>query len=114
MKVVVKVNSAVTTLKSYEVTAGQAGAGQALRIAAEKNVKYELINQDTGFAPENIAAKRVGKDLHIAFEKSDIGRPDLIIENYYEDGVLGAVTGQAENGLYYNYIPESGLQEEAL
>ncbi|KAI9549714.1 putative cell wall protein AWA1-like [Daphnia sinensis] len=56
--------------------------------------------------PEYVKVKRVGKNLHILFEDSQ--QADVIIEDYYEvmpEGYNGVV-GQAENGNFYEYIPE--------
>ena len=56
--------------------------------------------------PDYIKVKRVGKHLHILFE--DETEASLIIEDYYEvmpEGYNGVI-GQAENGLFYEYIPE--------
>ncbi|MDO5693400.1 MAG: Ig-like domain-containing protein, partial [Pseudomonadota bacterium] len=114
MKVQIKVNDVSKTLARFEVEAGDGAKGKGLRLQAQKQVRYELINEETSFAPENIATKRVGNDLHIAFEGSDIAQPDVVIQDYYGDPGAASIIGQAENGLYYNYVPESGLQHEAI
>ena len=84
MKIKVNVNNASELVSSHSTQSGAGAKGQALRLKAQKAVKYELVNEDTGFAPENIATKRVGQDLHVAFEKSAIDTPDLVIEGYYD------------------------------
>jgi hypothetical protein len=86
MRVQIKVNNASETVSRYEVEQGAGAKGQGLRIdmRGQKHVNFELMNEQTGFGPENIATKRVGNDLHIAFEQSEIGSPDLVIEGYYE------------------------------
>lgn len=116
MRVQIKVNNASETVSRYEVEQGAGAKGQGLRIdmRGQKHVNFELMNEQTGFGPENIATKRVGNDLHIAFEQSEIGSPDLVIEGYYEDSFDHGVMGRAEDGLYYHYVPESGVQSEAI
>ncbi|HMN20049.1 MAG TPA: Ig-like domain-containing protein [Ottowia sp.] len=114
MKVQININNDREVVSSHQVQSGAGAKGQALHLQAQKNVKYELVNEDSGFAPENIATKRVGNDLHIAFEKSDIEQPDVVIEGYYDDPGTAAIVGKAESGVYYNYVPESGLNQEAI
>uniref|UniRef100_UPI00404794C9 hypothetical protein n=1 Tax=Limnohabitans sp. TaxID=1907725 RepID=UPI00404794C9 len=81
--------------------------GQPVRIKAQAGAKYQL--QEAGTAkpvgPDYIKVKRVGKHLHILF--ADETEASLIIEDYYEvmpEGYNGVI-GQAENGLFYEYIP---------
>ena len=99
MKIQLKVNDAAKTLARYHVEAGDGAKGKALRIEAQKNVRYELVDEQTQFAPENIATKRAGNDLHIAFEGSDIAQPDVVIKDYYGDPGATMIMGRAENGL---------------
>ena len=94
--------------ESLDVTQGQGALGQPLRIKAQAGAKYQLQDLDKakGMAPQNVKVKRVGKNLHLLFEESQ--EADVIIEGYYEvmpDG-YNAVLGQAENGNFYEYIPE--------
>ncbi|UOO81423.1 hypothetical protein LVJ83_10735 [Uruburuella testudinis] len=111
-KITLKINNAKETLDTLQFNT--AGTG-AVRVQAQADVNYELIDEATGFGPENITVKRVGKDLQITFEGSNIDEPDLIIENYYaEDGVSNLVVGQHENGHFYPYVPESGQTNEAI
>ncbi|QTD45400.1 beta strand repeat-containing protein [Ottowia testudinis] len=114
MKVQIKINDSVKTVARYQVEAGDGAQGKGLRITAQKHVRYELIDDQTQYAPENIATKRVGDDLHIAFEGSDIGQPDVVIQGYYRDPGTATLIGRAENGLYYHYVPETGLQSDAI
>ncbi|WP_456393438.1 hypothetical protein, partial [Nitratifractor sp.] len=109
-KILVKVHTAKKDIANYQV---QPHTGKAVHIKAVKNANYELVESKTGFAPENIITKRVGKDLYIAFEGRDINTPDLIIDNYY--GNMGElVIGKAEDGLFYNYVPESAVDTDAI
>ncbi len=87
---------------------------QALHIKALSGVNYQLINDATHFAPENLTISRTGNDLHVAFEGSNIKQPDLIIEGYYEESGDNLLVGQHENGNYYPYVPESGQRAEVV
>ncbi|MFD1245746.1 Ig-like domain-containing protein, partial [Paralysiella testudinis] len=123
--ITVKINNAEQTVQTYKVAGGNGGVGsqgKPLVIQAQANVRYELVNDATHFGPENIAVKRSGQDLLIAFEGGSVDAPDLIIEDYYKDnGALGynegsnnLVVGQHQSGAYYAYIPESGNAADAI
>src|SRR5690606_38815608 len=112
---VVKLHNAKKVDSSFQVSKKP---DQPVIIQAKKNINYEFVDEATQFAPENIKTKRVGNDLHIGFE-DDSNHPfdtDLIIENYYNnDGSsTNLLIGLHENGGYYAYVPESGLQEHAV
>ncbi|TCT35012.1 hypothetical protein EC835_104173 [Providencia alcalifaciens] len=124
-KISIKVNNSKETIEQYSVTGGENGAGQLkqpLHINAKKDVNYLLIDESTQFAPENIAVKRVDKNLVIAFEGGDVESPDLIIENYfaengaigYQEGDANLIIGQYENGQYFPYVPESAVKADAI
>lgn len=93
--------------------------GEVLRIQANKQVHYELVDDSTGRGPQNILAKRAGKDLYIILDEGNLAT-DIIIENYYyldntdEPDTENALIGLHENGRIYYYIPESGLQDDAV
>ncbi|WP_208121921.1 Ig-like domain-containing protein [Spirabiliibacterium mucosae] len=85
---------------------------------AQAHVNYQLVDEQTQFAPENMMVKRVGDDLTIAFEGSEIDTPDLIIEGYYSDDT-GAykdslLVGEFENGEVYPFVPESAVKADAI
>ena len=47
----------------------QAGAkGQAVTVKAVSGARYQLIDPETGYGPENIRASRQGKDLKVAID----------------------------------------------
>ena len=94
--------------KVLDIQQGLGDRGQPVRIKAQAGAKYEL--QEAGrkkpVGPDYIKAKRVGNDLHILFENEN--EASLIIEGYYSEMAPGynGVIGQAENGSFYEYIPE--------
>ncbi|WP_326518778.1 Ig-like domain-containing protein, partial [Acinetobacter sp. CAAS 2-6] len=113
--VTVKIHDAKKVISTFQVTKTH---DQPVIIQAKANLNYELVDDMTQFAPENIKIQRVGQDLHIAFEDADglPNDPDLIITNYYQanGGSSNLLIGLSENGSYYAYVPESGLQEGAV
>jgi hypothetical protein len=106
-KVIVNTGNANNN-EALDVTQGQGGRGQPVRIKAKAGAKYQLLDLEKAktAGPEYVKVKRVGKNLHILFEGST--EADVIIEDYYDvmpEGYNGVV-GQAENGNFYEYIPE--------
>lgn len=86
----------------------QAGAkGQAVTVKAVSGARYQLIDPETGYGPENIRASRQGKDLKVSFEGSKT--TDLVIEDYYTASAenFNGLIGEAESGKFYEYIPEN-------
>ena len=96
-----------------------AGETQILDIASATGVgstvtpalagaQYQLIDTDTGLAPDNIRATRKGSDLHISFDGRETA--DLVIADFYT--VSGNATpnlmGELQSGIFHPYIPESG------
>ncbi|WP_213361301.1 Ig-like domain-containing protein [Brachymonas denitrificans] len=123
--ITININSASETVQSLRIAGGEGGAGargQGVRIKALANVKYHFTDEATGYGPENMATKRVGKNLHIAFEGGDVNQPDLVIEDYYKDnGEIGygegsdnLLVGTHENGNVYPYVPESAVSTDAV
>jgi hypothetical protein len=109
----IKVNSGKGEAKFVDIP--QAGTtGKPLTVKAVAGGKYQLVDDSSGFAPENIRAKRVGKDLQVFFE----GRAtaDLVVEDYYDVTAEGfnALIGEAESGRFYEYIPESAVGNTAV
>lgn len=101
--IILKVNDAVKTLAEHQIVTQD---GQPTVIKATSKVNYQLIDQATGLAPDHIITKRIGKDLHVSMD-SDERESDLIIEGYY-DQADSALIGQAEDGSYYYYVPDTG------
>jgi hypothetical protein len=76
------------------------------KVKATAGTKYLLQAESGDIAPENITATRVGNDMHLAFEGSDI--PDLIVQDFYAAGMEGELYGVAENGLLYAFVRTDG------
>lgn len=100
VKLVVMNNDKVAEMLNLRVTLG----GEAAKVKATKGNKFLLVEEETGFAPENISAQRVGNDLHVSLEGTEQDQPQAVLQGYYE-GEGKSLLGQAENGSYYEYIP---------
>ncbi|WP_337264872.1 MULTISPECIES: Ig-like domain-containing protein, partial [unclassified Serratia (in: enterobacteria)] len=70
------------------------------------------MDQETGFAPENITVKRVGKDLHVSLEGDSLDQPTVIIEDFFLHSA--ELIGMAESGAYYPYISSDGDDDNAV
>jgi large repetitive protein len=92
-------------VKTIDVVQRAGDAGAPVLIQAVPGAKYELqeLNRDKQTAPEYVKVRRKGKNLYITFE--DGSEPDVVIEDYYGSDAQGLI-GEAESGLYYDYIPE--------
>lgn len=91
----------------------QAGAKKPVVIDGIDGARYQLVDDQTGYAPENIRAKRIGKDLYLYAEGDS--QPSAVIEGYYNTETSsspGALVGQAENNNLYTYTPETALGSE--
>ncbi|UQS17578.1 Ig-like domain-containing protein [Pseudomonas sp. HS6] len=87
------------------------GSGKPVRIKAIADGKYILAEGDKGVAPQNITIKRVGKDLHVALEGTDLNQPQLIIEGFFD--AQGQLIGVGEDGAYYEYISSDAEQDHS-
>lgn len=102
-QIIVKTNNATQVVSQTQVVTRD---GQPTVIKANGNANYEFVKEGTGRAPDHIVTKRVGKNLHVSFEEAG-QESDLIIEDFY-NYAESALVGQAENGQYYYYIPDTG------
>ncbi|MDU8925679.1 cell wall anchor protein, partial [Pasteurellaceae bacterium LIM206] len=112
MSITLKVLSAKKVVASHNIE-----QNQSIVIDSRDKSNYQLIDDQTGFAPQNIIAKRIGKDLQITLEDGNL-TPDIVIKDYYGEGnteeVTNLIVGQHENGKIYAYVPESGEKPDAV
>lgn len=101
--------------KAFDIQQRAGDRGQPVRIKAQAGTKYQLqeLGKDKNVAPDYVRAQRKGKNLEITFEGGS--SPDVIIEDYYTEMPAGynGVIGQAENGSFYEYIPEDPIRKIA-
>src|SRR5699024_1810112 len=74
-------------------------------------VTYEVKDLSTGNAPEEVILKRKGNNLEL-YEAADSAAPIAVIESYYLLPEPSPLVGQAENGVFYPYVPQSGNVEQ--
>jgi hypothetical protein len=84
------------TLVRKQVTEGL--GRDAVVIQAQPDVTYLLSDMLENTGPSKIAAKRVGKSLHIAIGKGNPDAPDLIIEGYFDYPPAPIAGNLAEGG----------------
>ena len=103
----------VAVIDSKKITKAEildaARSGKSVKIKAIENGKYLLAQGNDGAAPENIAVKRVGKNLLVFLEGSKVDQPDLIIEDYFTK--KGEIVGKAEDGTTHPFIGTDGIAE---
>ncbi|MGR3808400.1 tandem-95 repeat protein [Pasteurella testudinis] len=107
-----KINDSTKTIATYNIN-----ENQRVILDAQRKVRYELVDENTGFAPENIITQRIGNDLHIFLEDNDT-ESDIVIQEYYAEGlneeVTNMIVGQHENGNIYSYVPHTAEESEAI
>ncbi|OOH89301.1 hypothetical protein BMT54_06950 [Pasteurellaceae bacterium 15-036681] len=108
MSTTIKVINATQEVASYNVK-----KGEVLVIQAGNQINYQLVDDATGFAPQEIIAKRQGNDLVIFLNDGDM-KEDIIIKDYYAQDSANMLVGQSENGELYAYVPQSGETAEAI
>jgi hypothetical protein len=84
------------TLVRKQVTEGL--GRDAVVVQAQPDVTYLLSDMLENTGPSKIAAKRVGKSLHIAIGKGNPDAPDLIIEGYFDYPPAPIAGNLAEGG----------------
>jgi hypothetical protein len=90
-----------------------AGRAQALKVAAVPGARYLVTDTDSGRAPQQLHARRRGKDLLIHLDEFQPEQPDLIIENFY-NSLPGTFAGMAEDELTYPFIPNTAAEADDI
>ncbi|HHF3237448.1 TPA: hypothetical protein ACPJ2N_004369, partial [Vibrio alginolyticus] len=84
-------------------------------ITAQNDVLYEVVALSTGVAPQQVLFQRVGDTLEIRFDGTSVNAPaDVILDNYFKLDNPPKFIGLAEDGLFYYFVPQSGLTEDLL
>ncbi|MDG9854076.1 Ig-like domain-containing protein, partial [Pseudomonas nitroreducens] len=76
------------------------------KVKAKIGTKYLLKLDNNEVAPENVTVKRDGKDLLVFFQGSD--KPDLVIQDFFADGMDSQLYGVSEDGQMYAYVRTDG------
>ena len=89
--------------------------GEPVKLAAQSDFQYELLDPATGVAPQQVLFKRAGDNLELHFGNEPSTAPaDVIIEGYYAVDTAPKFLGLAEDGNYYLFVPQTGLTEDFL
>ncbi|RBW41544.1 hypothetical protein DS885_16800, partial [Psychromonas sp. B3M02] len=82
-------------------------------LKAQEGVGYELRSVDSQLAPQQVLVSRNGADLELRFDEfATADTPvDAIIEGYYDLPQPPALSGISETGVYYDYVPQTGLED---
>jgi hypothetical protein len=100
-------------VNGQQVVQARAGAAQkGLRLKLASDEVLQLVDDQTGGAPERIEVQRVGADLHIHLPGGDAGAPDVIVESYFSAantaGDSARLIGQSAAGDYFAYNSAAG------
>ncbi|RTE64285.1 hypothetical protein EH243_18210, partial [Amphritea opalescens] len=92
------------------------GSNEGLvQIDAQTDTAIELRQLDADVAPQQVLVKRNNADLEIRLEgHAADASPDLVISNYYNLDTPPVLVGLAEDGSYYNFVPQTGLESDLL
>ena len=86
-----------------------------ITITPKSGERYELLDPNTGFAPQQVLFKRDGDNLELHFgDDAADSNADVIIEGYYTLSIIPKFFGLAEDGDYYFFVPQTGLTEDFL
>jgi len=77
-------------------------------------MRFQLIDNSTGLAPDTIRVIRKGRDLRVSFDGRE--QADLIITDFYtpSGGSQSDLIGELQVGVFHAYIPESGEWSRSL
>jgi len=106
-EIAVIVKDGQNIVSTNTVMEGSGATGRPLIVKAGSKQSVELKNVATQVAPDQIHVTKDGKNLKIKLGKkasAEDDSADIIIEGYYDNDA--SLIGIAENGQYYNYIPQ--------
>ncbi|MFA7019318.1 MAG: Ig-like domain-containing protein [Sphaerochaetaceae bacterium] len=106
-KVAVIVKDGQNVVSNNVVMEGSGAAGKPLIVKAGSKHRIELKDLATHVAPDQVRVTKDGKNLKIKLGKkaaSEDDAADIIIEGYFDNEA--SLIGVAENGEYYNFIPQ--------
>ncbi len=106
-EIAVIVKDGQNVVSTNTVMEGSGATGRPLIVKAGSKQSIELKNVATGVAPDQVHVTKDGKNLKIKLGKkvsAEDDSADIIIEDYYANDA--SLIGVAENGQYYNFIPQ--------
>ncbi|MDY0195890.1 MAG: Ig-like domain-containing protein [Sulfurovaceae bacterium] len=106
-EIAVIVKDGQNVVSTNTVMEGSGATGRPLIVKAGSKQSIELKNVATQVAPDQVHVTKDGKNLKIKIGKKASAQDDsadIIIEDYYDNEA--SLIGVAENGQYYNFIPQ--------
>ena len=85
-------------IQQRQVHTGLAENTGAVRIKAQADTVYVLSSETSKKVVSKIVSQRIGNDLHMVLDDSKIGKPQLIIEGYFEPNQNSALATQGSEG----------------
>ena len=85
-------------IQQRQVHTGLAESTGAVRIKALADTVYVLSSETSKKSVSKIATQRIGTDLHVVLDDSTNGKPQLIIEGYFEPNQNSALATQGSEG----------------
>jgi hypothetical protein len=85
-------------IQQRQVHTGLAENTGAVRIKAQADTVYVLSSEYSKKSVSKIATQRIGTDLHMVLDDSTSGKPQLIIEGYFEPNLNSALATQGSEG----------------
>jgi hypothetical protein len=100
-------------IQQRQVHTGLAQSTGAVRIKAQADMVYVLSSETSKKTVSKITTHRVGNDIHMVLDDSTKGKPQLIIEGYFEPNQNSALATLGSDGLLVLFsapVQESPLQ----
>ena len=85
-------------IQQRQVHTGLAESTGAVRIKAQADTVYLLSSESSKKSVSKITTLRVGNDIHMVLDESTKGKPQLIIEGYFEPNQNSALATQGSDG----------------
>lgn len=85
-------------IQQRQVHTGLAESTGAVRIKAQADMVYVLSSETSKKSVSKITTRRVGNDIHMVLDDSSKGKPQLIIEGYFEPNQNSALATQSSDG----------------
>ena len=85
-------------IQQRQVHTGLAESTGAVRIKAQADTVYLLSSESSKKSVSKITTQRVGNDIHMVLDDSTNGKPQLIIEGYFEPNQHSALATMGSEG----------------
>jgi hypothetical protein len=101
-------------IQQRQVHTGLAESTGAVRIKAQADTVYVLSSESSKKSVSKIVTKRVGNDLQMVLDESTTGKPQLVIEGYFEPNQNSALATQGSEGELVLFSTEAQSSTQTL